>query len=128
MGLLGRRYNRKKVPRLERISSWILVLLIVGIGVAVNVKGRHYDPTRYSPADGTTARNPAPGEAAANRSVPVSAGPLGTAMPTPAVTPADPPDATAGATPAVADGAAVTPAPAAAARREPPFAADGLKP
>ena len=41
-------FVRPTVPRGEKISSFVIVVLIVGIGAAILVKGRHFDPNIYS--------------------------------------------------------------------------------
>lgn len=37
----------ENVPRLERVLSLVVIVLLAGIAVAVAVKGRHYDPNLY---------------------------------------------------------------------------------
>ena len=41
-------FIRTEIPRRERVASVICVLLLVGIGVAIFIKGRHFDPARYA--------------------------------------------------------------------------------
>ncbi|MGB8356302.1 MAG: DUF6599 family protein [Chthoniobacteraceae bacterium] len=41
-------FVRTKVPLSERVSSIVIVCLIAGIGVAIAIKGRHFDPNLYS--------------------------------------------------------------------------------
>ena len=43
-----RDFIRTEVPTTERISSIIIVLLIVAAGVAIWIKGKHFDPGRYA--------------------------------------------------------------------------------
>ena len=42
-----RDFVRTQVPYAERFSSAAILLLIVGIGVAIAIKGRHYNPDLY---------------------------------------------------------------------------------
>jgi hypothetical protein len=41
-------FVREAIPARERIASFVILLLIVGIGVAIAIKGRHFDPGRYA--------------------------------------------------------------------------------
>lgn len=41
-------FKRVHVPRLERTASTLVLILLLGIGVAIWQKGRHFDPHLYS--------------------------------------------------------------------------------
>src|SRR5580693_10103505 len=41
-------FVRTKVPLAERVSAIVIVCLLAGIGVAIAIKGRHFDPNLYS--------------------------------------------------------------------------------
>ena len=41
-------FVRTKVPLAERVSAIVIVCLIVCIGIAIAIKGRHFDPNLYS--------------------------------------------------------------------------------
>lgn len=41
-------FVRTEIPRPERVASVLCVLLLAGIGTAILIKGRHYDPDRYA--------------------------------------------------------------------------------
>ena len=43
-----RQFVRTRVPLAERIASVVIVLLLVGIGLAIAFKGRHFDPNLFS--------------------------------------------------------------------------------
>lgn len=51
---------RSGVPRGERIVGVVLLLLIVGIGVAIGVKGQHYDPDLFALNEDLLGDAPAP--------------------------------------------------------------------
>ena len=40
-----REFVRTKIPLPERIASAVIVVLLAGIGMAIAIKGRHFDPT-----------------------------------------------------------------------------------
>ena len=42
-------FVRTRIPVVERIIAILIVCLLVGIGVAVWIKGQHYDPALFSP-------------------------------------------------------------------------------
>ena len=42
-----RDFVRTQVPYVERFSSAVILLLLAGIGVAIAIKGRHYNPDLY---------------------------------------------------------------------------------
>jgi hypothetical protein len=71
-------FVRTRVPRAERATSVVIVLLLAGIGLAIAWKGRHYDPALYvlrtealkSTADNVEGKTGTiRGEAAASRGV-----------------------------------------------------------
>ncbi|MFM2082204.1 MAG: hypothetical protein RL380_895, partial [Verrucomicrobiota bacterium] len=41
-------FLRTEIPRTEIVASVLCVLLLVAIGVAIFIKGKHFDPNRYS--------------------------------------------------------------------------------
>lgn len=43
-----REFVRTKVPPAERAASVIIVLLLAGIGIAVAIKGKHFDPNLFA--------------------------------------------------------------------------------
>lgn len=55
------RSRRKAVPRVERLSSLVILMLILGVGVAIAVKGRLYDPGRYELDEAALATTAGPG-------------------------------------------------------------------
>jgi len=42
-----REFVRTSVPAVERLSGAVILLLLAGIGVAIAIKGRHYNPDLY---------------------------------------------------------------------------------
>lgn len=74
----GRRhFVRKNVPALERRISTGIVVLLAGIGVAIAVKGRHFDPGLYSLRSGAleSTREDVAGKSSTVRTARNSAGP-----------------------------------------------------
>jgi hypothetical protein len=45
---LGRQYQRKQVPLGERVASFSILFLLVGIGIALAVKSTRFDPNRFA--------------------------------------------------------------------------------
>jgi hypothetical protein len=41
-------FRRTSVPRIERLASVVIVILLAGIGAAIWIKGRHFDPNRFA--------------------------------------------------------------------------------
>jgi hypothetical protein len=41
-------FVRETVPAVERAASFVILVLLVGIGVAITLKGRRFDPGRYA--------------------------------------------------------------------------------
>ena len=46
-------FVRTQIPLAENVASVVILLLLVGIGVAVAIKGKHFDPNLYSVRDGS---------------------------------------------------------------------------
>jgi hypothetical protein len=64
-----KRFIRQGVPMGERVASLAILALLAAIGVAIGVKGRHYDPRRYSlDASALTATRSTTGLAAGDQS------------------------------------------------------------
>jgi hypothetical protein len=101
-------FVRTRVPRVERVAGVAVLILLALIAVAVAVKGRYYDPHRYSLDPAALAATRA--QAAAAPTVPSGPGP-GIVHAA-----AAPSRASAAAVPAIADSGQLT------------FAAEGLQP
>ena len=43
-----RQFVRTKIPRPERIASVVIVGLLAGIGIAIAIKGKHFDPNLFA--------------------------------------------------------------------------------
>jgi hypothetical protein len=43
-----RQFVRTKVPRAERVTSVVIVALLVGAGIWIAIKGKHFDPNLYA--------------------------------------------------------------------------------
>ena len=43
-----RQFVRTKVPPAERAASLVIVVLLAGIGVAITIKGKHFDPNLFT--------------------------------------------------------------------------------
>ena len=43
-----RQFVRTKVPLAERVASVVIVLLMAGIGIAIAIKGKHFDPNLFA--------------------------------------------------------------------------------
>lgn len=41
-------FVRTKIPRTERIAALLCLALLAGIGLAIFIKGKHFDPNRYA--------------------------------------------------------------------------------
>src|SRR5579863_5052173 len=71
-----REFIRTEVPLAERVASFIIVVLLVGIGVAIAIKGKHFNPdifaVRTDSLKSTTAA--VEGKAGTAPSTPASAG------------------------------------------------------
>jgi hypothetical protein len=113
-----RQFVRTQVPASERVASVVILLLLVGIGVAIAVKGRHFDPSvfevRTASLDSTAAA--VDGK---SQTVPTLA---------PTTSPEAKADATATATPATAADKPAAPAAAAAGEGEAGGEGSGAEP
>ncbi len=43
-----RAFVRTQVPRAESVASWIILVLLAGVGAVILIKGRHYDMDRFA--------------------------------------------------------------------------------
>ncbi|MEI7532821.1 MAG: DUF6599 family protein [Verrucomicrobiae bacterium] len=43
-----RQFIRTRVPAAERVASAVIVMLLLGIGITIAIKGKHFDPNLYA--------------------------------------------------------------------------------